>query len=342
MLDQVKEAAKRVIPPSTQMIDRRMERLAEDNRMLRQTISQLVEAVSSQNERISLMEREIVTMRADALRHWNAPGDVGRGEPNLVVSFASYGARIRDVVPMVKTLGEQTVKFDRAFIWLPERDFPQGADDVPSDVLCALRDSRVELRWVREDLGPHNKYFWVMREFPESVVVTFDDDVLYAPDVLERLVAAHEQWPEAIVARRAHRISFSEDGSPAPYEQWDQGQRCVLDVPSFELVAIGAGGILYPPGCLDRRVFDISAIKETCLYADDLWLKIMSALAETPVVCLSGDDALDIAEGTQAVALWKKNINLGRNDRQLEQILRYVAEFYPVEKLLERLRGEVR
>lgn len=43
-------------------------------------------------------------------------------------------------------------------------------------------------------------------------------------------------------------------------------------------MAVGVGGILYPPSCLDKRAFDINKIQELCIGADDIWLKCISTI----------------------------------------------------------------
>lgn len=54
----------------------------------------------------------------------------------------------------------------------------------------------------------------------------------------------------------------------------------------MDLLATGVGGILYPPHCMDNRLFDIEKIQQLCLYGDDIWLKAMQLLSGTPVVAI--------------------------------------------------------
>lgn len=343
--ERIKKVVKRVAPPTTLMMDRRIDAVLEENRALTNGLHDLAKRLHDQGELIERMSAELFELRSTVLRECGCLEPRPRRSeeaPGVIVSVASYGPRVRGIAPMIESVGRQEANFDKAFLWLPERDFPHGVRDLPSDVVCALYDANIEVRWVSNDLGPHNKYYWTMREFPESVVVTLDDDMRYSPSLVGELLAAHDRWPGAVVSMRTHLVRFDESGCLMPYGEWDLEQGVIRDIPSHSLFATGVGGVLYPPRSLNEHLFDEEAIRDLCLYADDLWLKVMELVSGTRVVCPTNEFSMDYIEGSQDVALCKANLERGENDRQLEQILRYVAEFYPVEKLLERLRGEVR
>lgn len=335
MLEGIKGFLKKGLPPTTAMLDRRIDRLIEDNRALQSELGRLSNELSS-------MWRQLVSMRADGLRAQMRISSLSPlyGSPDLIVSVASYGPRIDCIVPMIESVGNQTVRPDRAFLWMPSRDFPRGVDDLPSDVVCALNDANIEPRFVEMDLGPHNKYFWTMRAFPESVVVTLDDDVCYPSDLLESLLAARRSNPGQIVAMRVRRILPGGEENLSPYETWPLDPGDLLGKPSFRLIATGVGGVLYPSHCLDDHVFDADGIRKTCLRADDLWLKVMAVLAGTRTVCPVTDCPLCYCPGTQETALCEANLYRGENDSQLEAILEYVSTFANVQDILHKMLGE--
>lgn len=67
-----------------------------------------------------------------------------------------------------------------------------------------------------------------------------------------------------------------------PYNKWEFN--CTsLKKPSYMLFATGIGGVLYPPNSLYKCALDIERVKNECLRADDVWLKVMEMLAETKV-----------------------------------------------------------
>ena len=343
MSERIKNILKSVLPPSTKMLDRRMDAILRENEVLRQSVSLLSDELSKTREDVERTKSGIAALRADGLMEEMAQRASASlsGSPRLIVSVASYGPRISSIVPMIDSVRAQTMCPERFFLWLPSRDFPHGVRSLPPEVICALRDADVEPRFVERDLGPHNKYYWTMQAFPESTVITLDDDIRYPSDLIERLVDAHEQWPTAVVGMRTHIISFLNDTRRlAPYDQWSREQRVILDHPSHQLISTGVGGVLYPAHCLSPHVFDIEGIQKTCLRADDLWLKVMEVANGTKTVCPSTGYDLDYVDGTQEVALYKRNLCQGENDAQLNDILEYVASFFSVKDILTQMAEE--
>lgn len=187
------------------------------------------------------------------------------GSPGVMVSLTSYGKRLGIVHLTVLSLMGQSVRPDRIVLWL---DAEEGA--VPGS-LKMLEKYGLDIRYGCEDLKGHKKYFWALREFADSCVITVDDDVMYPADTVESLLAAHGRYPDAVVARRVNRMVVA-DGALAPYADWEfewHGD----DVPRDDLLATGVGGVLYPPHCFGDLAFDLGPIAGTGLGNDDLWLK---------------------------------------------------------------------
>lgn len=340
MLGSLKNALKRILPPSIAMVDRRVDVICNENARLREQVARLAGELESVRDESRRSRASLAALRADGLlEEMSARSRAAlEGSPEIVVSVASYGKRIASIAPMIDSLRRQTVHPGRAFLWLPQRDFPRGLRDVPAEVVCALHDADVEPRFVENDLGPHNKYLWAMRAYPESTVITLDDDINYPCDLLERLLSAHETWPHEVIGMRTHLITFHEGGLD-PYERWEREQTKILDTPTQRVIPTGVGGVLYPAHCLDPHVFDEDAIARTCLYADDLWLKVMEVLKGTSTVCPSDGFTLDYVEGTQDVALYTTNLHQGGNDAQINEIMKYVSSFHPVEDILLQMAG---
>jgi len=88
-----------------------------------------------------------------------------------------------------------------------------------------------------------------------------------------------------------------------------------IDAPSrplrmgYDFFAYGTGGILYPPGCMDARVFDIATFRALCPTEDDVWFKAMSLLRDTPVAAtnLGHSPKHHSLSGSQASALRHDN-----------------------------------
>lgn len=228
--------------------------------------------------------------------------------PQLIVSFTSYPARIHAVPKVLESLYAQTMQPNKILFWLAEEQFPHREADLPQQLVDDAMAGKFDLRWC-DDLGSHKKYFYAMQEFPDDIIVTVDDDIIYHPHTIQTLYRSYLKFPQAVSALRTALCLFDDDGELLPYSLWPSNYKKVIGRPTMQLTAIGAGGIIYPPHVLDARVFDKKLMLKLCTSnhipsGDDLWLKMHETLCSTPVV-LASKDILhqDIVE-TQSSALW--------------------------------------
>lgn len=228
--------------------------------------------------------------------------------PQLIVSFTSYPARIHAVAKVLESLYAQSMQPDKILFWLAEEQFPNREADLPQQLVDDAMAGKFELRWC-DNLGSHKKYFYAMQEFPDDIIVTVDDDTIYHPQTIHALYHSSLKFPQAVSAIETTLCLFDDDGELLPYSLWPYPFVKMVGKPTMLLTAIGKGGVLYPPHLLDTRVFDKKLMLKLCTSnhipsGDDLWLKMHEALCGTPVV-LASKDILhqDIAE-TQSSALW--------------------------------------
>lgn len=230
----------------------------------------------------------------------------------FIVSLASYPPRINEAYRCIESLLAQTALPERILLWLSKEEFPGGMDDLPS-TLRNMTNSMFHIEWVDVNLKPHNKYYWAMQLFPDAIIVTVDDDVLYAPTMLEELLRCHQLFPEAVIGNRTHVMVVNEEGKLRPYDTWIKEQEIMLEEPSTMLIATGVGGVLYPPHLLPEETFDLEKIQGVALEADDLWLKAMEVKAGIPTVA-TGHTRVNYIPGTQEDGLWLTVNSCGGND----------------------------
>ncbi len=241
-----------------------------------------------------------------------------RSIPQLVVSFTSYPGRIPTIHTMIESVFNQTVIPGKTILWLSEDQFPGEINDLPESIR-SYADKGLDIRFVKGDLKPHKKYYYAMQEFPDNPIITLDDDVEYPKDTLQKLWTSYQSFPHAVSAIRAHRISIT-NGKIGRYNEWTQNEPMFYRRPSMLAFATGVGGILYPPRCLPPVAFDKHLIEENCLLGDDIWLKCMEVLTDTPTVSADIDVSFTYVEGTQDTALWKNNQSKGYNDNYFTDI----------------------
>lgn len=239
--------------------------------------------------------------------------------PEVIVSLTSFPGRIDTVYIALNSIYKQTVKPDRVILWLAETQFPNREEDLPIELLD-YKALGTEIRWVQEDLRPHKKYFYVMQENPEAIVITIDDDLTYEPTMIEMLLDSYMKHPDAVSTVRTHLI-MPEGDKVASYREWVKEFSGIIDYPSMQLFSTSGAGTLYPPHCLHSEAFNIENIRLLSPNADDLWLKVMQVLKGTPTVLVRPNKLLRYIPGTQEDTLQRSNVYQNANDIQLEKIL---------------------
>lgn len=241
-------------------------------------------------------------------------------KPKVIVNLTSFPERIKCVAQAIRSLQKQTIRVHKIILWLAKEQF---ANQELPETLTKLIGKDFEIRWCNEDLRPHKKYFYAFKEFSNSINITVDDDIYYDRSTIENLLISYIKYPYAISANRVHRMKIDKSGNILPYSTWDR-EFNKYHHPSMELFATGVGGVLYPPFIFDKKIaLNIKTIIETCLDADDIWLKFNAIYTNTPVVLASEKFHLNFIENSQEVSLWKKNDTQKQNDIQLSKVRKF-------------------
>lgn len=257
------------------------------------------------------ISRHANNYKARAVKHKLERNDV-------IVSLTSFPARIDNVWKTIYSLKCQTVKTKKIVLWLSSAQF-KTIESVPNS-LKEYQDDYFEIRLVDGDLRSHKKYYYVMREYPENTVITVDDDIIYHPQTIEYLITASSKNPKNIVANLTNRVLYR-DGVITSYKEWSGDNK---EYSFKNLVQIGAGGVLYPPHCLDPMVLNESIFMELAPRADDLWLNTMARKAKTKVIQSASKILfMPISDDLSGPKLNEDNVNGGGNDAQLNRIREY-------------------
>lgn len=243
-------------------------------------------------------------------------------KPKCVISLTSYQARFPTLHVCLESLFKQSFLGDEIILYLDK-------DVQNSEILFDIRAfTKMGLKIILTDdmLKCHTKYYYAMQDFPDAVVITVDDDVIYNPKCLETLYSSYIRTPNSISANRVHRILKNKDGSLKPYLDWKFEETTVI-TPSLDLFATGVGGVLYPPGLLPDMIFNKNLIKKYCLYTDDIWLKFMELLNGIPIV-YSGMNPPHPKQitGTKENSLFQQNKTNRINDLCIESLNKLFLE----------------
>lgn len=242
-------------------------------------------------------------------------------EGQLIVSLTSFGRRLFDVPYTIQSIMRQTVKPNRIVLWIDQQD----KNNIPVQ-LKNLQNRGLEIKLYSPDIRSYKKLIPALKEFPEDVIVTVDDDVFYECDLIERLVKAHRENPQDIIAARCHKIKLDEAGTPLPYNSWAWN---VQDETASSLNFLtGVGGVLYPPHSLHSDVMNEKVFKSLAPTADDVWFHFMAVKNGTKIrkVATRFTHRDDFYENPALIFSGLRNINtVGEkaNDRQIKAVKEY-------------------
>lgn len=249
----------------------------------------------------------------------------------VIVSLTTYGKRVWDVALTIESIMQQTLLPNRIILNLDE-----NLRSIPLPRMIEAQVIRgLEIKYVK-DIKSYTKLIPTLRENPESIIITIDDDVLYECDVIERLVDSYKENPNDVSALRTHYIQFYNNGTVKPYNKWIYTS--TLPCSSYRNFQTGVGGVLYPPHVLHSEVMHEEIFMDICPTADDVWFHAMTVLNGRKIVKVAarhpnGDNYM-LNDNVQDIGLFHINTGQnGANDRQIKAV-------YEKYGLLEKLSAD--
>ena len=190
-------------------------------------------------------------------------------EKQVIVSLTSFPAAIPFAVRAVQSVLEGSVCPDKIMLYLTFSQFEGG--EIPHELQeLAAKNPVFEIRNYDEEIRSYRKLIPALKDFPDAVIVTIDDDVWYDKNMLRDLLLLHKQIPDAIIAHRAKRIKQN-----APYRKWKKYRWYSFLMKklhfSFKNIQTGVGGVLYPAHSLKQEMLDSKLFKEIAPTTDDIW-----------------------------------------------------------------------
>lgn len=230
----------------------------------------------------------------------------------LIVSLTTYGNRLYEVYLAIESIMQQTVKPNRIILWLQ--------DDLQSTTLPVILQKQMtrglEIGYCK-DIKSYKKLIPTLQKYPDDVIVTIDDDIIFSVDMLENLLLSYQKNPQYVHTNRAHIMKVINEGTLDKYLNWELDTKQVGMSPLC--FPTGGAGTLYPPHSLSEEVFNEETFLTLCPKGDDIWFKAMSLLNGTESCkAVTHDPYLFFNPNVQDISLWKDNIH--ENDTQLQQV----------------------
>jgi poly(ribitol-phosphate) beta-N-acetylglucosaminyltransferase len=295
-------------------------------------------SLNDQRQRLDFLLNTMNNVHAELASLVLAPGVVGgQVSDALVCSLTTLEGRLPFVHIAIESILLQTVRPRSVELYLSDRVSP---DAIPP-ALDRLRTLGLTIHFV-PDVGPHTKLIYALADFPDTVIVTIDDDICYPSNTLSTLLHTADRFPGTVVGNWARRLTLDRNGKvigvrdgalltpPSLYKAVEQAQHDGR--PSARTFCYGTGAVLYPPCALDARVQNVEAFQRLCPTEDDIWFKAMALLKGTLAVHtgLGIDPAHHTVRGTQARALRHVNHVGDRNAAQM----RAVFDAYDLHKIV--------
>ncbi len=242
---------------------------------------------------------------------------------HIIISLTSYPKRINTVHLAVKTLLNQSLKADMVILWLSETEFPNKEKDLPLQLLD-LKKNGLIIDWCK-DIKSFKKIIPTLKKFPNSIIVTADDDIIYPTNWLEELYNAYLKQPDIIHCHRGHKIMFSFKKEILSYKNWlREYQKKEI---SYNIFPTSGAGVLYPPNCFYKDILQEELFMKIASSADDIWLWAMLVMNNKKIKIIKNNmKKLNLIENSQETALFDINFNQGKNDIILKDIIKFYPE----------------
>jgi len=168
----------------------------------------------------------------------------------VVASYTTLPSRYDEVKQSILTLKNQTHKLDAIYLTIPKKsrrlnkEYPPIPDDLAE--LCTIVYSDI-------DYGPITKIYGglVSEKDQNTVIISCDDDVLFAPNHIEILLSHHKTHPKsaicgtgALIGKGLYFISIFSTVKPSEYWNGLTGFNLDKNGRKVDLI-FGVAGVLY-------------------------------------------------------------------------------------------------
>ena len=190
-------------------------------------------------------------------------------QKKVIVSLTSFPAAIPYAKDAIKSILAGNTLPDKVVLYLTFSQFEDSK--IPSELTTLANNNPLfEIRNYNEDIRSYRKLIPALKDFPNDIIVTIDDDVRYHKNMLQDLLDLHKKIPNVIIANRAKKIKRN-----APYRQWKKYRWYHFLFKKLKFnsknIQTGVGGVLYPPNSLDQEMMDSDIFKEIAPTTDDIW-----------------------------------------------------------------------
>jgi hypothetical protein len=201
-------------------------------------------------------------------------------ESQFVVSIASYPKRDSLLPAVFEALSKQTVVPQKWILVISTEEYPNG---LPQH-LIKLENRGIQILWVENNPFAVKKLIPVIEKFPETAIVTLDDDIIYNKNLLFGLLNFAENNPNSIIGYVGKALLKNDKELHMYFREKSPAN---LNTPSNQVYLIGWGGVFYPPNSLHSKVLDKEKIHIIVPgRGSDIWFWAAAIANNTKQICL--------------------------------------------------------
>jgi len=235
-------------------------------------------------------------------------------DSEVIVSLTTYGNRLYEVYLAIESIMQQSLKSNRIVLWLSD----ELKDCTLPIVLQKQQRRGLDIRYCK-DIRAYTKLIYSLKEFPNEIIITIDDDHLYYFDLIEVLVNSYKTNSNFIYSQDILNMKLMSHDKLEKYSKWKKVNN---NTPSHFNFPRGVGGVLYPPNCFNNEVFNENVFLDICKYADDIWFKAMALFNGTMAqrIFTHNKNDIDCLTNKASEHSTLNHINKNMNDIQLKSV----------------------
>jgi hypothetical protein len=191
---------------------------------------------------------------------------------NLIISLTSFPGRINFVHLTIKSLLRQTVIPSKIILWLAEKEFPKKEKNLPKNLIL-LSKKGLLISFCSKNIKSYKKLIPTLQKYPNKIIITTDDDIIYEKDMVEKLYKSFLKHPKDIQAHRITKFIYKSGKFITKVGGKDHYKGS-----SFLNKLTGVGGVLYPPNWFYKDIFNEKLFMKLAPTNDGQWSWIQGIL----------------------------------------------------------------
>ena len=234
----------------------------------------------------------------------------------IIVSLTTYSKRINTVFLAIESIFEQTAKPDKIVLWLDKNEF--SIDTIPSTLKKQIKQGlTVDFC---DNIRSYKKLIPSLKKYPDDIIITIDDDIVYKNDCIENLYNAYLEDKNQVYCNYSFKF-LSQDFRPVVNEN----KAYFL----FNYIGTGAG-TLFPPHILPDEIFNEDVFMKLAPIHDDVFISLLLQMYNINLVNVNKNYKYyikliqkRIIINTQSIGLFKENSIKNKTKTQLLNLLNH-------------------